>query len=92
MFALNMKIFSVRGFWVVLFYIACDVAMTVQGAEDGVAHWAHLGGFGVGVVVALALMVARLVDARGGDIVTRTLGRHAWALVGRPGGGQAAAE
>jgi membrane associated rhomboid family serine protease len=87
---LSMTIFQKRGFWVVLFYIAFDVLFTVIGAEDGVAHWAHLGGFIVGIVLALILLVARLVNARGGDLISVILGRRAWALLGRPG--HAAAE
>ena len=44
-----------------------------------------IGGFAAGVLVALLLLFARLVDAHGGDIVTLILGKHARALVGRPG-------
>lgn len=83
-FRLYLKLFAVRGFWVVLFYIASDVLSTVLGSDDGVAHWAHLGGFIVGVVIALLLLVMRMVNARGGDLFTAILGRHAWALVGKP--------
>ncbi len=84
-FELSMSIFQVRGFWVVLFYIAFDVVFTIIGADDGVAHWAHLGGFIVGMVLGLILLVARLVNARGGDLISVILGRRAWALLGRPG-------
>jgi membrane associated rhomboid family serine protease len=83
-FRLHLKLFAVRGFWVVLFYIAFDVFYTVIGAEDGVAHWAHLGGFIAGMIIALLLLVTRLVNARGGDLFTAILGRHAWALIGKP--------
>ena len=83
-FSLNMKIFAVRGFWIVLFYIAFDVFFTVFGLKSDVAHWAHLGGFITGIVIALGLLIARLVNARGGDIVSAVLGRHAWGLIGRP--------
>lgn len=80
-----MKIWAVRGFWVVLFFIAFDVLATVLGSKDGVAHWAHLGGFITGMVIALGLLLARQVDAHGGDLLSVTLGRRAWALLGRPG-------
>ena len=83
-FRLNLKIWALRGFWVVLFYIAFDVLYTVIGLEDNVAHWAHLGGFLAGVALALALMSARLVDARGGDLLTVVLGRFAWPIIGKP--------
>ncbi len=78
------KIFAVRGFWVVLFYIAFDVIYTVFGLEDNVAHWAHLGGFIAGATVALALLLGRRIDARGGDLLSAILGRHAWKLIGGP--------
>lgn len=83
-FHLSLRIWAVRGFWVVLTYIAMDVFYTLQGAEDGTAHWAHLGGFIVGVVVGLLLLGFRLVNARGGDLLSGLLGRHAWALIGKP--------
>lgn len=83
-FKLSMKIFAVRGFWVVLFYIGFDVFYTAMGIEDGVAHWAHLGGFIAGAVIAIILVVARLVNARGADIFSAILGKHAWKIVGKP--------
>ena len=84
-FRLGLTFFAIRGFWVVLFYIAFDVSATLLGAELGVAHWAHLGGFIAGVAVALLLLVTRLVNAHGGDILSVAFGRYAWAVVGRPG-------
>jgi len=83
-FQLNLKLWPVRGIWVVLFYIAFDVVYTALGAEDGVAHWAHLGGFLCGAVFALILLFSRLVNARGGDLFSWILGPYAWGLIGRP--------
>jgi len=83
-FRLSMKLFAVRGFWVVLFYIAFSVAAVLFGLSAGVAHWAHLGGFLAGVAVALALLGSRLISCKGGDLVTTVLGRWAWPLVGKP--------
>ena len=83
-FKVSWKVFAVRGVWVVLFYIAFDVLFTLLGREDGTAHWAHLGGFGTGVVIALALLLSRLVNSEGGDLLSVSLGRHAWPLLGRP--------
>jgi len=60
------------------------VLATTLGSEDGVAHWAHLGGFMVGMAIALLMLFARLVNARGGDILSRILGKRAWVLIGRP--------
>ncbi|MBU0637665.1 MAG: rhomboid family intramembrane serine protease [Planctomycetes bacterium] len=84
LFKLNLKIFPVHGFVVVLFYIAFDVAFILLGWEDEVAHWAHLGGFLAGVGIALVLLFSRLVNARGGDILSAILGKYAWALIGKP--------
>ncbi len=82
------KIWPIRGFWVVLFYIGCDVLATVLGSADGVAHWAHLGGFIAGMAIALTLLMGRQIDAHGADLLSVLLGRRAWALVGKPGQGQ----
>ena len=81
---LTLKSFAVRGFWVVLFYIAFDVLYTALGVDTGVAHWAHLGGFIAGVIVALVLLITRQVNAHGGDLFSVILGRRAWAIIGRP--------
>jgi membrane associated rhomboid family serine protease len=88
-FRLGLTFFTIRGFWVVLFYIMFDVAATAigksaAGGADDVAHWAHLGGFIAGMGIALMLLVTRLVDAHGGDILSVTLGKRAWLLLGRP--------
>jgi membrane associated rhomboid family serine protease/pSer/pThr/pTyr-binding forkhead associated (FHA) protein len=83
-FSLSLSIFTMRGFWVVAFYIAFDVVFTAMGIDDGTAHWAHLGGFIVGMGIATLLLLSRLINARGGDLFSVLLGRHAWALVGRP--------
>jgi membrane associated rhomboid family serine protease len=85
-----MKLFALRGFWVVLFFISFDVVFTVFGFKDHVAHWAHLGGFIAGIILAIALLLTRLVDARGGDILSVVLGRYAWPLIGKPGEREAA--
>jgi membrane associated rhomboid family serine protease len=83
-FKLSWKVWALRGFWVVLFFISFDVLYTTLGVRDSTAHWAHLGGFIAGVVVGLVLLLTRLVNARGGDLLSVTLGRHAWKLLGKP--------
>lgn len=87
-FNLSFKAFAVRGFWVVLFYISFDVIYTVfTSLQDNVAHWAHLGGFIAGAVVAVILLLTGLVDARGGDLLSRIMGRSAAIFVKKTGGG-----
>lgn len=78
------KTWKLRGFWVVLFYLAFDIVATLRGSKDGTAHWAHLGGFIAGMVIALGLLLARQVNARGGDLLSVALGRYAWPLLGKP--------
>jgi membrane associated rhomboid family serine protease len=79
------KVFTMGGFWLLLLWIGFnDVLPTLLGASDGVSHWAHLGGFLVGMGIALTLLLTRMTNARGGDLLSVTLGKHAWALVGKP--------
>ena len=84
MLILWFKIWPMRGFWVVLFYIAFDVLAVLRNSQSGVAHWAHLGGFMTGMAIGLLLLFTKLVNCRGGDIVSALLGKHAWGLVGKP--------
>jgi membrane associated rhomboid family serine protease len=49
----NMQIYiwgilPVKAKWLVTFLAAASVLSLVGGAQDGVAHWAHLGGFAAG--------------------------------------------
>ncbi len=83
-FHLSFNIFPVAGFWVVAFYIGIDVLMIYLRAEDGVGHWAHFGGFLAGIALAAILLFGRLINARGGDLISVLLGKHAWTILGRP--------
>lgn len=83
-FFFRLGMWAMRGFWAVLIYIAFDILYVAIGAETGVAHWAHLGGFIAGGVLALILLLCRLLNAGRGDLISVVLGRHAWKLIGRP--------
>lgn len=83
-FKLVFTTFAIRGFWIVLAYFAIDAIATIEQAEDGTAHWAHMGGFVAGVGIALALLLFRAVNTHGGDILSVALGKHAWPLIGKP--------
>lgn len=85
LFTVFYKVFAVRGFWVVVFFAAWDALFLIATDEYDVAHWSHLGGFAVGFVLAMALLIARGADALGGDLLSALLGRRAWALIGKPG-------
>jgi len=82
-FKLSRKVFAVSGIFVVLFYISFDVLFTILAVETGTAHWAHLGGLIAGIFLGIILLVTRLVHT-GGDILSVTLGKSAWALIGTP--------
>jgi membrane associated rhomboid family serine protease/pSer/pThr/pTyr-binding forkhead associated (FHA) protein len=85
-----LRVFAIRGFWVLLLYFAVDAATVAlqarsgEVAHGGVAHFAHLGGFATGFVLAFAILLSRTVDCGGGDLLSVILGRWAWPLVGRP--------
>jgi membrane associated rhomboid family serine protease len=78
------KYFVVRGYAVLLFYVAFDVAATAFAWRDGTAHWAHLGGFICGAILAIVLLLTRQLNMRGADMISVLLGRHAWKLLGTP--------
>jgi hypothetical protein len=77
-------VFTLRGFWVLLAYFAYDATMIAISRHDGTAHWAHIGGFLTGVALALGILFSRLMYCGGGDLLSVTLGRRAWPLIGRP--------
>jgi membrane associated rhomboid family serine protease len=86
-----LRVFAVRGFWILLLYFALDAGTLLYQARfggsssgGGTAHLAHVGGFGLGVAIGLAVLLSRRVNCGGGDLLSVTLGRFAWPLVGRP--------
>jgi membrane associated rhomboid family serine protease len=84
-----MRIFVARGFWILLLYFAIDATTAyfqARGGDNsgGVAHFAHVGGFLTGVALAFGILLSRAVYCGGGDVLSVTLGRFAWPLVGRP--------
>lgn len=82
------KIFQLRGFWVLLIYFGYDILMNVLSSQfnlsGGVAHWAHIGGFVTGMLLALGILLSRLFNTRGSDVLSVTLGKYAWPLIGKP--------
>jgi membrane associated rhomboid family serine protease len=57
-------VFEMQARWVVLFYIGIDMAeaLLFQG-RDGVGHFAHLGGFGAGLLIAFLFRAQRDSEA-----------------------------
>jgi membrane associated rhomboid family serine protease len=94
------KLFRMKGFWLLGLWIGFnDILPTAlsalrgsTGPADGVAHWAHLGGFASGVLIAVALLCTRQVNAHGADILSVVMGPKAWAIIGKPTGRGAAAK
>jgi len=81
---LFMKVFVVRGFWVLLIYAGYDALIVWLGMKSGTAHWAHLGGFFIGACIAIGLLLSRLFNCGGGDLLSVSLGKYAWGIIGRP--------
>jgi hypothetical protein len=48
-FLIYVRRFTVRGFWLILFWLFWDILGTLKWGSSGVAHFAHLGGFAAGV-------------------------------------------
>jgi membrane associated rhomboid family serine protease len=85
------KIFAMRGFWVLLIYFGYDVLMNIlnkyvfqSDTGGGVAHWAHIGGFSAGMILGLLVLASRMFNTHGGDLLSVTMGRYAWPLIGKP--------
>lgn len=82
-FHLSFKCFALRGFWVVLFYIMFDVIAVSLVLQTGTAHWAHIGGFVAGILIAFGLLAGRIAYSRS-DMVSLILGKYAWRIIGTP--------
>ncbi|MEM7392783.1 MAG: rhomboid family intramembrane serine protease, partial [Verrucomicrobiota bacterium] len=48
--------FSLSGFWIILFWFAGDLYHATLGSEQGVAYWAHIGGFASGFITAMTML------------------------------------
>ncbi len=46
---------TIRAYWYILFWIGMQFSSVITGASDGVAYWAHIGGFIAGLVIGLAV-------------------------------------
>ncbi|HWX53414.1 MAG TPA: rhomboid family intramembrane serine protease [Verrucomicrobiae bacterium] len=55
------RTFEMQAFWLLPVWLLMEVFYgSLAGSKDGVAHWAHVGGFVFGVAVALLLRVTGL--------------------------------
>jgi membrane associated rhomboid family serine protease len=79
------KLFSLRGFWMLVLWVGYnDLWPVLRHSKDHVGHDAHLGGFTGGIAIVTILLLTRLTHARGGDLISMALGRHAWKILGKP--------
>jgi membrane associated rhomboid family serine protease len=83
---LFLKIFRMRGFWLLVLWIGFNDVLPVYFPTRGdhVAHWGHLSGFMAGATIAIAMLITRTATARGADLVSFALGKYAWPLLGKP--------
>ncbi len=53
--------FDAQAYWMLPLWLLSEIYnWTLRGSQDGVAHWAHLGGFAFGALVALLMRVTKL--------------------------------
>lgn len=79
------KVFKMPGVWLLVLWILWNdilpiafwKALGLSGSTGGVAHWAHVGGFVTGVVLAIIWLLTRQVHAHGADLISRMLGPSA---------------
>ncbi|MBE0536568.1 MAG: rhomboid family intramembrane serine protease [Phycisphaerae bacterium] len=60
MFMLRFGTFTISGYWMILLWLGFDI-MGVMTSGDGVAYFAHLGGFAAGVGVGFGLLATNVV-------------------------------
>lgn len=61
MFFPYVKRVTVSGYWIILSFFIFDILGAALGKQDGVAYFAHLGGFASGVVLAIFLLERKWV-------------------------------
>ena len=60
------QVAPVPGIWIIPFWLIWDMLMLLIGS-GGVAHWAHVGGFVTGFLLAMLLLAAGWVRPRTGE-------------------------
>lgn len=56
LFVFRAGTFQIAGFWLILFWFVVDAWHAFSGAEGGVAYWAHMGGFSVGLGLGILFL------------------------------------
>jgi membrane associated rhomboid family serine protease len=73
---LKFKLLTVRAFWVVILWSVINNLLPAFFSDEPVSHWSHLGGFALGALAAMALLLMRQVNIEGGDLLSRALRRR----------------
>jgi membrane associated rhomboid family serine protease len=69
------RIVTVRGIWLLLIWLTVkDLLPILLKSQETVAHWAHLGGFAMGMILAIGLLLSGSVDADGADLLSIIFG------------------
>jgi membrane associated rhomboid family serine protease len=69
------RIVTVRGIWLLLIWLTVkDLLPILPKSQETVAHWAHLGGFAMGMILAIGLLLSGSVDADGADLLSIIFG------------------
>ncbi|MCA9304512.1 MAG: rhomboid family intramembrane serine protease [Phycisphaerales bacterium] len=63
-------LYRIPAVWLIGLYVALDLFSQTFEAENGVANMAHLGGYGFGIVTALALLWTRILPREPYDLFT----------------------
>jgi membrane associated rhomboid family serine protease len=53
--------FALKTYWMVLYWLTFDILGTIS-SSDGVGHWAHIGGFAGGMIIAICALKFNLIE------------------------------
>lgn len=74
-------VWKMSGIWLLVMWVIWNDLVPIVVARllgihggGGTAHWAHVGGFTCGIVLALFWLLTRQVHAHGADLVSRLIG------------------
>jgi membrane associated rhomboid family serine protease len=53
--------FAIKAYWMILFWLVFDILGAIFGGGN-IAYWAHLGGFGAGMLIAYSLLLFKIIE------------------------------
>jgi len=54
--------FAMKTYWMVLYWLTFDIIGSI-GSQDGIGHWAHIGGLIGGMIIALCALKFNLIES-----------------------------